>query len=102
MVHAASPSLYDAKRLHREVHRICRGPNETFVSGKVVNMHLDKKMRFHPQAYADEQTFPFNNRKLTAAERFTVAKSHIVGRRLTYDEFERKNSLRKQDCAPEG
>jgi transposase-like protein len=42
---------------------------------------------FHLQAYADEQCFRFNNRKLTDAERFAIVMSQIVGRRLTYDEL---------------
>jgi hypothetical protein len=39
------------------------------------------------QAYADEQAFRFNFRKLTDAERFTMVMSQIVDRRLTYDEL---------------
>ncbi len=39
---------------------------------------------FHLQAYADEQCFRFNNRKLTDAERFAIVMAQIVGRRLTY------------------
>jgi|SRR5579872_3676780 len=42
---------------------------------------------FHLQAYADEQCFRFNHRKLTDAERFAIVMSQIVGRRLTYDEL---------------
>ena len=42
---------------------------------------------FHLQAYADEQCFRFNNRKLTDAERFAIVMSQIVGKRLTYDEL---------------
>jgi transposase-like protein len=42
---------------------------------------------FHLQAYADEQCFRFNNRKLTDAERFAIVMAQIVGRRLTYDEL---------------
>jgi transposase-like protein len=42
---------------------------------------------FHLQAYADEQCFRYNNRKLTDAERFAIVMSQIVGRRLTYDEL---------------
>src|ERR1051326_3584155 len=42
---------------------------------------------FHLQAYADEQCFRFNNRKLSDAERFVIVMSQIVGRRLTYDEL---------------
>jgi hypothetical protein len=42
---------------------------------------------FHLQAYADEQCFRFNNRKLTDAERFAIVMSQIVGKRLTYNEL---------------
>jgi transposase-like protein len=42
---------------------------------------------FHLQAYADEQAFRFNNRKMTDAERFAMVMAQIVGRRLTYDEL---------------
>jgi transposase-like protein len=39
---------------------------------------------YHLQAYADEQCFRFNQRKLTDAARFAIVMSQIVGRRLTY------------------
>src|SRR5207302_6170016 len=42
---------------------------------------------FHLQAYADEQCFRFNNRKMTDAERFAIVMKQIVGKRLTYDEL---------------
>ncbi|MDR3413539.1 MAG: IS1595 family transposase [Formivibrio sp.] len=47
---------------------------------------------FHMDAYLDEQMFRFNNRAtkdnpLTDADRFTLAVSQIVGRRLTYAEL---------------
>src|SRR5205807_5992331 len=42
---------------------------------------------FHLQAYADEQCFRYNNRKLTDAERFAIVMTQIVGRRLTYDDL---------------
>lgn len=42
---------------------------------------------FHLQAYADEQCFRFNHRKLTDAERFALGMKQIVGRRLTYAEL---------------
>jgi transposase-like protein len=42
---------------------------------------------FHLQAYADEQAFRFNNRKLTDPERFAIVMKQIVGKRLTYDEL---------------
>jgi transposase-like protein len=39
---------------------------------------------FHLFRYLDEQSFRFNNRKLSDAERFAYAASAIVGKRLTY------------------
>ncbi len=41
---------------------------------------------FHLFRYLDEQSFRFNNRKTTDAERFHLAVSQIVGKRLTYAE----------------
>ena len=40
---------------------------------------------FHLFRYLDEQAFRFNQRTLTDAERFSLAISGIVGKRLTYD-----------------
>lgn len=42
---------------------------------------------FHLQAYADEQAFRFNNRKMDDAERFDAAVRQVVGKRLTWDEL---------------
>jgi hypothetical protein len=42
---------------------------------------------FRLQAYADEQCFRYNNRKLTDAERFAIVMKQIVGKCLTYDEL---------------
>jgi transposase-like protein len=42
---------------------------------------------FHLFRYLDEQTFRFNNRKLTDGERFSLAVSGIVGKRLTFDQL---------------
>lgn len=42
---------------------------------------------FHLQAYADEQAFRFNQRKLNDLERFVIVMSQVIGRRLTYDEL---------------
>ena len=59
-----------------------RGLNGTYVA--VEPFHLDR--------YADEQAFRFNNRTtkenpLTDADRFMLAMSQIVGRRLTYTQL---------------
>jgi len=40
---------------------------------------------FHLFRYLDEQAFRFNNRKVTDGERFSIAVSGIVGKRLTFD-----------------
>ena len=42
---------------------------------------------FHLFRYLDEQAFRFNNRTLTDAERFALAITGIVGKRLTYAEL---------------
>jgi transposase-like protein len=54
-----------------------RGINGTYVSVEP----------FHLFRYLDEQTFRFNNRKLTDGERFSLAVSGIVGKRLTFDQL---------------
>ena len=46
---------------------------------------------FHLFRYLDEQTFRFNNRKLTDSQRFSLALSAIAGRRLTYQELAGKS-----------
>lgn len=42
---------------------------------------------FHLQAYADEQAFRFNNRKVKDADRFRKAVDGVSGQRLTYKEL---------------
>jgi transposase-like protein len=42
---------------------------------------------FHLQAYADEQAFRYNNRKMTDAERFDLGVRQVVGRRITLAEL---------------
>jgi transposase-like protein len=42
---------------------------------------------FHLFRYLDEQSFRFNNRKLSDSERFDVAVKGIVGKRLMYDQL---------------
>jgi transposase-like protein len=49
----------------------------------------------HLQAYADEQVFRFNNRKLNDAERFSLAVSQIVGKRLTWDALVEKQPIER-------
>lgn len=42
---------------------------------------------YHLFRYLDEETFRFNERELTDAERFTLGMKQIVGKRLTYAEL---------------
>jgi transposase-like protein len=42
---------------------------------------------FHLFRYLDEQTFRYNNRSLTDAERFCAVMKQIVGRRVTYKQL---------------
>jgi hypothetical protein len=43
---------------------------------------------FHLFRYIDEQAFRFNHRKdMNDSDRFRLAVSHIVGKRLTYAEL---------------
>lgn len=59
-----------------------RGLNGTYVSVEP----------FHLFRYIDEQAFRYNNRKdMTDADRFSLACSQIVGKRLTYVELTGKN-----------
>jgi transposase-like protein len=58
-----------------------RGINGTYVSIEP----------FHLFRYLDEQSFRFNNRKLTDAQRFDIATRGMVGKRLTYAEVTGKN-----------
>lgn len=50
---------------------------------------------FHLQAYADEQCFRFNNRKVSDSERFIEALSQVAGKRLTWEALIGKNP---RDC----
>jgi transposase-like protein len=54
-----------------------RGINGTYVSVEP----------FHLFRYLDEQAFRFNNRKMTDGERFSIAVSGIVGKRVTFDQL---------------
>jgi transposase-like protein len=54
-----------------------RGINGTYVSVEP----------FHLFRYLDEQSFRYNNRKLTDGERFSAAVSGIVGKRVTFDQL---------------
>ena len=47
---------------------------------------------FHLFRYLDEQSFRFNNRKLTDGERFSIVSRQVIGRRLTYSELTGKDS----------
>jgi hypothetical protein len=47
---------------------------------------------FHLFRYLDEQAYRFNQRHLTDAERFSIAVSGIVGKRLTFDQLTGKTT----------
>jgi transposase-like protein len=59
-----------------------RGINGTYVSIEP----------FHLFRYLDEESFRFNNRRMTDAQRLSLAVKGIVGRRLTFDELTGKLS----------
>ncbi len=42
---------------------------------------------FHLFRYLDEQVYRFNNRQMSDAERFDLAVSGMVGKRLTFDQL---------------
>ena len=48
---------------------------------------------FHLFRYLDEQSFRFNERKLTDGERFKEVASAIFGKRLSYDQLTGKNAM---------
>ena len=50
------------------------------ISGTYVSVEL-----FHLHRYLDEQAYRFNNRKLSALERFAEAMANVGGKRLTWD-----------------
>src|SRR6202140_87294 len=62
-----------------------RGLNGTYVSVEP----------FHLFRYLDEQSYRFNNRKMTDSERFSEAVSNVVGKRLTWDQL-----TGKEDATP--
>jgi transposase-like protein len=47
---------------------------------------------FHLFRYLDEQSFRFNNRKLTDGERFSIVSKQVIGRRLTYSDLTGKDA----------
>lgn len=59
-----------------------RGINGTYVSVEP----------FHLFRYLDEQSFRYNNRKTTDADRFNMALTGIIGRRVTYKELTGKEA----------
>lgn len=48
---------------------------------------------FHLFRYLDEQSFRFNERKLTDSERFAITVSGVVGKRITWNELTGKNHI---------
>jgi hypothetical protein len=95
------------------VHQIVNHA-ETYVSGKVHTNGIENFWSllkrglhgtyisvepFHLFRYLDEQTFRYNNRAtrdnpLNDGDRFHLAMSQIVGKRLTYAELTGKNPVR--------
>jgi transposase-like protein len=53
---------------------------------------------YHLFRYLDEQVYRFNNRKMTDGERFGIAVSSIVGKRLTWDRLTGKHKDSLQAC----
>jgi transposase-like protein len=47
---------------------------------------------FHLFRYLDEQTFRYNERRMTDFERFQLACSQVVGKRLTWDRLTGKEA----------
>ncbi len=50
---------------------------------------------FHLFRYLDEQSFRFNNRELTDGQRFSIAASQLIGKRLTFAELTGKTDSRQ-------
>jgi len=50
---------------------------------------------FHLFRYLDEQSFRFNNRKLTDGQRFDLASRAVIGKRLTFAQVTGKDSSRQ-------
>ncbi len=48
---------------------------------------------FHLFRYLDEQVYRFNNRKISDAERFDMAVTGMVGKRLTFDQLTGKTEV---------
>jgi transposase-like protein len=55
---------------------------------------------FHLFRYLDEQVYRFNNRRLTDGERFSLAVSGIVGKRVTFDELTGKIDSHSTEMRP--
>ncbi len=51
---------------------------------------------FHLFRYLDEQCFRFNNRKMTDSERFSIAVSGMVGKRIMYKDLTGKTEESQQ------
>jgi transposase-like protein len=56
---------------------------------------------YHLQAYADEQCFRFNNRKVDDVDRFTTALAQITGKRITFAELTGKERDTPVSWGPE-
>lgn len=58
--------------------------------------HIDPE---HLERYLDEETFRFNSRTITDAERFNIVAQSIIGKRLTYDHLTRKTIYKQLSFA---
>ncbi len=54
---------------------------------KMLHGEINKHVELGSFRYLDEQTFRFNTRKGTDADRFVKAAVALTGKRLTYDEL---------------
>lgn len=112
--HLSTDDFYGYWGLHKDyVHQIVNHA-ETYVSGKVHTNGIENFWSllkrglhgtyisvepFHLFRYLDEQCFRYNNRAtkdnpLNDGDRFHLAMSQIVGKRLTYAELTGKNPVR--------
>jgi ISXO2-like transposase domain len=68
------------------------------ISGTYVSVEL-----FHLFRYLDEQSFRFNNRKdVGDADRFKLAMSNVLGKRLTYSQLTGKNESPRYETTGTG
>jgi hypothetical protein len=76
------PSEYVRDKVHTNGCENFRSLTKRMLNGTYVSVEP-----FHLFRYLDEQSYRFNNRKLTDAERFDAAVKGIFGKRLMYDQL---------------